>query len=68
MLDKLTVDYGKLKKLMKCLRQANYKDDDEVSFEFIVGSCFPDAFQNIQEELRRQHALGYAEGLKDSQK
>ena len=63
-MDKITVTYGKLKKIMKQLRQMNFQDDDEVSFEFIIGSCFPDIYNNIQEEMRRQHAMGYAEGLK----
>lgn len=65
-MDKITVTYGKLKKIMKQLRQMNFQDDDEVSFEFIIGSCFPDIYNNIQEEMRRQHAMGYAEGLKKS--
>lgn len=63
-MDKITVTYGKLKKIMKQLRQMNFQDSDEVSFEFIIGSCFPDIYNNIQEEMRRQHAMGYAEGLK----
>jgi len=65
-MDKITVTYGKLKKIMKQLRQMNFQDSDEVSFEFIIGSCFPDIYNNIQEEMRRQHAMGYAEGLKNS--
>lgn len=65
-MDKITVTYGKLKKIMKQLRQMNFQDSDEVSFEFIIGSCFPDIYNNIQEEMRRQHAMGYAEGLKSS--
>ena len=63
-MDKITVTYGKLKKIMKQLRQMNFQDSDEVSFEFIIGRCFPDIYNNIQEEMRRQHAMGYAEGLK----
>ena len=65
-MDKITVTYGKLKKIMKQLRQMNFQDSDEVSFEFIIGSCFTDIYNNIQEEIRRQHAMGYAEGLKNS--
>ena len=65
-MDKITVPYGKLKKIMKQLKQMNFQDKDEVSFEFIIGSCFPDIYNNIQEEMRRQHAMGYAEGLKNS--
>lgn len=65
-MDKITVKYGMLKKIMKQLKQMNFKDNDEVSFEFLIGSCFPDVYNNIKEEMKRQHAMGYAEGLKDS--
>ena len=40
----------------------------EVSFEFLVGSCFPKALQNIKEEMRRQYTLGYTGGLKENEK
>ena len=36
----------------------------EVSFEFLVGSCFPNALKNIKEEMRRQYTLGFIEGQK----
>ena len=37
----------------------------EVSFEFLVGSCFPHIFENIKEEMRRQYTLGYIDGQKE---
>lgn len=64
-MDKITVDIKKLDAMMKVLHDTNTK---EVSFEFLVGSCFPKILTNIKEEMKRQHALGYAEGLKKSQK
>ncbi len=64
-MDKITVDIKKLDAMMKVLHDTNTK---EVSFEFLVGSCFPKILTNIKEEMKRQHALGYAEGLKESQK
>ena len=33
------------------------------SFEFIVGSLFPDAFKNMQTALRTEYTKGYAAGL-----
>ncbi len=60
-MDKITVDIKKLDAIMKVLHDTNTK---EVSFEFLVGSCFPKILTNIKEEMKRQHAMGYAEGLK----
>lgn len=57
---KNTVTFDKFKQFYKAVKQAKVK---ELSFEFIVGSLFPHITTNIKEELRRQHALGYAEGL-----
>lgn len=62
-MDHITVSYKKLKKICEILEKQNLKDEDQVAFEFIVGSLFPDVLQNIKEEMRRQHAAGYAEGL-----
>ena len=61
MLSDLVVEYKKFKKVYQAIKDHNIK---EISFEFLVGSCFPNALQNIKEEMRRQYTLGYADGLK----
>lgn len=63
MIDDLKVDAKKLHKIDKIVKDTNMK---EVSFEFLIGSCFPKALQNIKEEMRRQYTLGYTEGLKEN--
>lgn len=63
MIDDLKVEAVKLHKIDKIVKDTNMK---EVSFEFLVGSCFPKALQNIKEEMRRQYTLGYTEGLKEN--
>ena len=65
MIDDLKVDAKKLHKISKIVKENNMK---EVSFEFLIGSCFPKALQNIKEEMRRQYTLGYTEGLKENEK
>ena len=65
MIDDLKVDAKKLHKIDKIIKDTNMK---EVSFEFLIGSCFPKALQNIKEEMRRQYTLGYTEGLKKNEK
>lgn len=62
MLNDLVIEYKKFKKVYQAIKDHNIK---EISFEFLVGSCFPNALQNIKEEMRRQYTLGYTEGLKE---
>ena len=61
-MDKITVDIEKLGKVYRAAKKIGMK---EVSFEYLVGSCFPNVYQNIKEELRRQYTKGYAEGQKN---
>lgn len=61
MLSDLVIEYKKFKKVYQAIKDHNIK---EISFEFLVGSCFPNALQNIKEEMKRQYTLGYAAGLK----
>lgn len=62
MIDDLHVSYEKFKKISKAIKDHQMK---EISFEFLVGSCFPKAMENIKEEMRRQYTLGYIEGQKE---
>lgn len=58
----LNVPYKKLRAIMAHLNSMKFRDEDLVSFEFIVGSLFPTAYYNIQEEIRRQYTIGYVDG------
>lgn len=64
MINDLHISYEKFHKIHKKVRELNMK---EISFEFLVGSCFPKVLKNIKEEMRRQYTLGYAEGLKEKE-
>lgn len=59
----INVEYGKLKKIIAQLKKNNFKDSDLVSFEYIVGSCFPNIYENIKTEIRTAYTKGYIEGL-----
>ena len=61
-MDKITTKMETLTKVYKILKKNNI---EEVSFEFLVGSCFPNVMDNIKEEMRRQYTMGYMEGQKD---
>jgi len=62
MIDDLHISYEKFHKIYKAVKDHKMK---EISFEFLVGSCFPKAMENIKEEMRRQYTLGYIEGQKE---
>ena len=64
MIDDLKVSAKTLDRINKIVKDKKIK---EVSFEFLVGSCFPNALENIKEEMRRQYTLGYTEGLKEKE-
>lgn len=64
MIDDLHVSYEKFRKIYKKAKELNMK---ELSFEFLVGSCFPQALENIKQEMRHQYTLGYAQGRKDAE-
>ena len=57
---KLMVETKKLGKIYNFLKEKNI---EEVSFECVVGSCFPNVYENIQKEIRQQYTQGYADGL-----
>ena len=64
MIDDLKIDVEKLNKMVRAIKKTGIK---EVSFEFLVGSCFPRALENIKEEMRRQYTLGYIAGQKEGE-
>ena len=63
-MDNLKVTVKFLEEMVKRLKKDKLT---EVSFEFLVGSCFPNALENVKAELRRQYTLGYTAGLKENQ-
>ncbi len=64
MIDDLNVETKRLSSMVRKLKKNNIK---EVSFEFLVASCFPNALKNIKEEMRMQYTHGYAAGLQESE-
>lgn len=64
-MDKLTVKFETLERIYKILKA---KGTQEVSFEFLIASCFPHVLDSIKEEMRRQYTEGYVNGLKEGGK
>ena len=59
-MDKLVVSTEKVGKIYNFLKEKNI---EEVSFECLVGSCFPKVYDNIQKEIRQRYTQGYVDGL-----
>jgi hypothetical protein len=59
-----TVKLSHLRKMVKNLKETCGKDA-EVSFEYVLASCFPTCWNNIQEALAREHTLGYLQAKKE---
>lgn len=66
-MEDLVVKYKTLKKIIGILEDRDTKPDDDVKFEFIIGSCFPTVYQNIKEEMRKQYTQGYIDGSEAQQ-
>lgn len=61
----ISVKLGKLKKVVDFAEKVNSDEDAEIPFEYIVGSCFPDVYKNIQTVIRAQYTEGYLQGLNE---
>lgn len=63
----VAITYKKLKKVIEPLEKMNFKDEDMVSFEYIIGSCFPNIYDNIQKRIREVYTQGYIDGQKEKE-
>lgn len=62
------VPFSKLKRMVESIEHHFVEsperlDEVELTFEYIIGSCFPTVFDNIKEALKEEHTKGYIEGL-----
>ena len=58
----MTVSKERFQKISKAVE--NF-DGDEISFSFLIGSLFPDAWKNIQQALKDEHMRGYLEAKEE---
>ena len=58
----MTVSKERFQKISKVVE--NF-DCDEISFSFLIGSLFPDAWKNIQQALKDEHMRGYLEAKEE---
>lgn len=63
-----TVKLSRLKKIIELIeRNNNNSEEIEVSFEYMIASCFPRVWNNIQERLSYEHTQGYIQGREDAE-
>ena len=68
-----TVPLSRVKKLVEQLErqkaqlELSEEDDLEVAFEYIIGSLFPTAYQNMKNACRAFYIEGYNEGKKENE-
>lgn len=43
-------------------------EDVEVSFEYVIGSFFPNIWNKIQDTLKEEHTKGFIEGFEEGKK
>jgi hypothetical protein len=66
-----TVSLSRLKKLVEQLErqktqfELTEEDDLEVAFEYIIGSLFPRAYQNMKDTCRAFYIEGYNKGQQE---
>ena len=63
------VQLGHLKRMINMLDK-HFKGDDttEISFEFLISSCFPTCYKNIEDKLKEQYTLGFIAGKTEGDK
>lgn len=61
-MDELTVSVEKIEKILQKARKMGVK---EVSFSFVIGSLFPDAYKNMKQSLVKERIDGYNQAKKE---
>ena len=62
------VKYSRFKKCLKSLErdfkgQPKVLDNIDISFEYVIGSLFPNILSNIQEEMSNQYIKGFTDRI-----
>jgi len=61
-MDELTVSLSQIKKIIEKSEAVGAED---VSFSFVVGSLFPEAWDNIKQRLLEERIAGYNEAKEE---
>lgn len=62
----ISVKLNRLKKIVKRVDEIANGENVNVSFEYLVGSCFPQAMDNMKDALFHARTNGYVDGMRDT--
>ena len=57
---------SKIKKLIAQVEKISDVEDPKLSFEFLIGSLYPEVYGNVQETIRYAHTQGYIDASLDA--
>lgn len=60
------ISLPKLRTILKHLENVSGKDAD-VSFEFLIMSCFPTCYENIKDAMTKKYIEGYKAGKESNE-
>ncbi len=63
-MDELTVSLSQIKKIIKKSEAVGAED---VSFSFVIGSLFPEAYEKMKDMLMAERIAGYNEAMEQFQ-
>lgn len=52
-----------VKKIVEIAEKSGMKDDDKLDFVYVIGSCFPQVYQNITNTISNEYFRGFREGF-----
>lgn len=61
-MDELTVSIKRINKILQKLKEEKV---EYVSFSFLIGSLFPEAYENIKNSLLQERVKGYQEAKEE---
>ena len=61
-MDELTVSIKRINKILQKLKEEKIEN---VSFSFLIGSLFPEAYENIKNSLLQERVKGYQEAKEE---
>lgn len=61
-MDELTVKVERIEKILGKIKEVGA---EEVSFSFVIGSLFPEAYENIKQQMLSERIAGYNEAKQD---
>lgn len=57
------VKISTIKKIISKAEEAGFTDEDTVEFVYLIGSCFPNVYQNIMNTISNEYMRGFKEGF-----